>query len=921
MQRPLWASTGVKNPAYPETLYVYGLVGPDTVNTMPLATLTAAGQQGEVTGTTAADDPTADLEALAAAGIDLDDVTDKLLRDGIDAFVVPMNKLLDGIEAKREAIVTGRPAAIDADLPAALEAAIAGRIRRALDENVARRIWQRDGTLWAPAGTPEVTNRLGWLDVHEKMLEQVDALAALAAEVRADGITDVVLCGMGGSSLAPEVFRRSWPDQTLTLHVLDSTHPDQVAAVADAIDLAKTLFVISSKSGGTIETMSQFRFFHAQQPDGAHFVAVTDPGSSLAELGAEHGFRRVFENDPDIGGRYSALSYFGLVPAALIGVDVRAVLESAAGRRRATASCQQGNSGLWLGIALGELAPQRARQAHVRDRRAAVELRPLGRAARGRVDRQAGPRHPADRGRAARGRRTPTAPDRVFVHLASGDESNARRVAALREAGHPTITVRAEGPADLGRIFFFSEFATAVAGWVLEINPFDQPNVQEAKDNTSRGAEGGRCPSSTRATSTRCSVGSSRRATWRSWATCPTRTRPTRRSPACASGSSADHGVATTFGYGPRYLHSTGQFHKGGPPTGAFLQIVDEPATDVEVPGEPYTFGTLIRAQADGDLQTLRDHGLDAVARREGDPLMQLGFVGLGKMGGNMVHRIHRDSDHQVVAFDFNADAVSAAEGHGATGATSLDDLVAKLEAPRTVWLMVPAGDPTEQTVNELAGLLEAGDTIVDGGNTNWHDDVRRAAALDDAGHPLRRRRHLRRRLGARGRLLHDGRRPAESVQRLAPILDVLAPPDGWRHFGDAGAGHFVKMVHNGVEYGLMQAYAEGFELMHKAEFDIDLKEVAGLWNRGSVVRSWLCELAERAFEAEGNDLERLKGSVSDSGEGRWTIIDAIDHDVPTPVITASLYARFYSRGNGDYTHRVLAALRNQFGGHAVERS
>jgi 6-phosphogluconate dehydrogenase len=160
-----------------------------------------------------------------------------------------------------------------------------------------------------------------------------------------------------------------------------------------------------------------------------------------------------------------------------------------------------------------------------------------------------------------------------------------------------------------------------------------------------------------------------------------------------------------------------------------------------------------------------------------------------------------------------------------------------------------------------------------------------------------------------------------ESVERLAPILDVLAPPDGWRRFGDAGAGHFVKMVHNGVEYGIMQAYAEGFDLMKQSKFPIELKEVAGLWNRGSVVRSWLCELAERAFEAEGNDLEDIKGYVSDSGEGRWTIIDAIDHDVPTPVITAALYARFYSRGNGDYTNRVLAALRNQFGGHAVERS
>ncbi len=299
---------------------------------------------------------------------------------------------------------------------------------------------------------------------------------------------------------------------------------------------------------------------------------------------------------------------------------------------------------------------------------------------------------------------------------------------------------------------------------------------------------------------------------------------------------------------------------------------------------------------------------------------MQIGFVGLGKMGGNMVARILRDSDHEVVAFDYNEEAVAAAAGRGATGVSTLEDLVAGLEPPRTVWVMVPSGDPTEQTVLALAAVLEAGDTIVDGGNTKWHDDLRRAEALQvqdihyvDVGTSG----------GVWGLeigycMMVGGEE--EPVQRLAPILDVLAPPDGWRHFGGAGAGHFVKMVHNGVEYGIMQAYAEGFELMYKSRFPIELREVAGLWNRGSVVRSWLCELAERAFEEEGNDLEGLRGHVSDSGEGRWTIIDAIDHDVPTPVITASLYARFYSRGEGDFTHRMLAALRAQFGGHAVQK-
>jgi transaldolase / glucose-6-phosphate isomerase len=610
VQRPLWASTGVKNPAYPETMYVYGLVGRDTVNTMPLPTLTAAAREGEVTGETAADDPSADLAALRDAGIDLDDVTDKLLRDGIDAFMVPMNKLLDGIESKREAIVTGRPETIDADLPAALEQAVAGRLRRAQDDDVVHRIWHRDGTLWAPSGTPEVTDRLGWLDIAEKMLDCVDDLEALADEVRAAGYTDVVLCGMGGSSLAPEVFRRSWMDHVMTLHVLDSTHPDVVQATTDALDLDKTLFVISSKSGGTIETLSQFKFFHERQGDGAHYVAVTDPGTSLADLGKQHGFRRVFENDPEIGGRYSALSYFGLVPAALIGVDFRAVLETA---QEAAANCQRkdDNSGLWLGIALGELA------RNGRDKLTFVVDRPIdsiglwveqlvaestGKLGRGILPIADEPLVDPD----AYG------PDRVFLHIALGDEDNAARIAALRKAGHPTITVRADGPADLGRLFFHAEFATAVAGWVLELNPFDQPNVQEAKDNTSKAlAEGPQdlVPGSL----DKLLAGIQPPSYVAILAYLPYSEETDAAAAKLRERLVRDHGVATTFGYGPRYLHSTGQFHKGGPSVGAFIEIVDDPATDLPIPGEAYGFKTLIRAQADGDLQTLRAHGLQAV--------------------------------------------------------------------------------------------------------------------------------------------------------------------------------------------------------------------------------------------------------------------------------------------------------------------
>jgi 6-phosphogluconate dehydrogenase len=297
---------------------------------------------------------------------------------------------------------------------------------------------------------------------------------------------------------------------------------------------------------------------------------------------------------------------------------------------------------------------------------------------------------------------------------------------------------------------------------------------------------------------------------------------------------------------------------------------------------------------------------------------MQIGFVGLGRMGGNMVHRILRDSDHEVVAYDPGAAAVEAAVGVGANAAESLEDLVSKLDKPRAVWLMVPSGPITQQSVDGLIGVLDEGDTIIDGGNSKWTDSKAHAEAAGAKGIEFVD-------VGTSGGVwglevgycMMVGGGDA-AVQRLSPILDVLAPPGGWSHMGPTGSGHFVKMVHNGIEYGLMQAYGEGFEILHASEYDLDLHEIARLWGQGSVVRSWLLELTERAFEQNGNELQHIRGYVEDSGEGRWTVAEAIDKDVPAPIITLSLLARFSSRQEESYSAKVIAALRNQFGGHAV---
>jgi 6-phosphogluconate dehydrogenase len=297
---------------------------------------------------------------------------------------------------------------------------------------------------------------------------------------------------------------------------------------------------------------------------------------------------------------------------------------------------------------------------------------------------------------------------------------------------------------------------------------------------------------------------------------------------------------------------------------------------------------------------------------------MRIGFVGLGRMGANMVRRLLRDG-HEVVAYNRTPEKTKEIAGEGATAAFSIGELVDKLDKPRAVWIMVPAGDATEAQIEELLEHLEAGDTIIDGGNTNFHDDQRRQRDLAakginyvDAGTSG----------GIWGLqvgycLMVGGEK--EAVEPLEPIFISLAPEGGYLHVGGPGAGHYVKMVHNGIEYGLMQAYAEGFEIMHASDYELDLWAISELWMQGSVVRSWLLELAGRAFRANGPDLEHLKGFVADSGEGRWTVQEAIDHDVPAPIITLSLLTRFRSRQDDSYGAKVLAALRNEFGGHEVK--
>jgi glucose-6-phosphate isomerase len=481
-----------------------------------------------------------------------------------------------------------------------LQDAVNRRLAAFQRDRVVERIWQRDHTVWKPEPA-EIVDRLGWLDVARDTIARASELEAFAEEAHRDGFRSVLLLGMGGSSLGPEVIREVFGAGLLDLTVLDSTHPTQVRDTLARIDLTRTLVLVCSKSGSTIETASQAEYLWSLTPNGRQFVAITDPGSALGRMARERSFRRVFENRADIGGRYSVLSLFGMVPAALVGAPLQTLLQDAEAMaaRCGPATSPAGNPGLQLGVFLGEAAldgrdkctlilPARYRSLGWWIEQLVAES--TGKEGRGILPVEGEAlRDPSSYGQ-----------DRVFVAY-----ENEERLEPLRRAGHPLVILDDAG---LGGEFFRWEFATAVAGAVLGVQPFDQPNVQEAKDAAGvvlGGHQPEVAPLALDALLHTIDPGDYIAIN----AFIPRNTANTERLDAVRETLSARLKVAVTVGFGPRFLHSTGQLHKGGPPNGAFIEVVDAIHDDIGIPGKPYTFGDLLRAQALGDLAALLGRG------------------------------------------------------------------------------------------------------------------------------------------------------------------------------------------------------------------------------------------------------------------------------------------------------------------------
>ncbi len=654
-QRVLWASTSTKNPSYRDVLYVEEMIGPDTVNTIPPATLDAFRDHGHVRPSLTEDLESAKetMETLARVGISIDEVTDKLTEDGVRLFAEAFDKLLEAVEKNSKSQVSPRVSRQTYKLPAAL----ASPVKTSLDDwraaGKVRRLWQRDASLWT--GTDEA-NWLGWLGITEDQITHGEDLRRVAEEAKNEGFKHVLLLGMGGSSLCPEVLRMTFgkiagfPE----LHVLDSTDPSQIKAFEGKVDLAKTLFVVSSKSGTTLEPniFKQYFFERVKQVAGAEkagsrFIAITDPGSRLEQVAESDRFRHVFHGLPSIGGRYSALSNFGMVPAALMGVDTAKFLDRTEEMVEACASCVpvEENPGVVLGIILGTAARNGRDKITIITSPGISDLgawleqllaESTGKQGKGII--------PVDREEL--GPPETYGNDRIFAYVrldSAPDSAQDAKVAVLEEAGHPVVRISVADIYDLGQEFFRWEIATAVAGSIIGLNAFNQPDVEASKIATrnltaeyektgslpaegplldDRGiklfADAKNADALTKAAGKDKSLAGYVRAHLNRLGTrdyfallayIEMNPEHQQNLQEMRHALRDKKRVATCLGFGPRFLHSTGQAYKGGPNTGVFLQVTCDDAADLPVPGQKYTFGVVKAAQARGDFQVLAERG------------------------------------------------------------------------------------------------------------------------------------------------------------------------------------------------------------------------------------------------------------------------------------------------------------------------
>jgi len=649
-QRLLWASTGTKNKAYSDVLYIEELIGPDTVNTMPPATMEAFIDHGRLRMSLEEDIPGAEaaMNALAKAGISIDEITGRLVEDGVRLFAEAADQLYGAVQKKRRTVLGGKLNAMSYKLPQDLTDALKTTLDDWRKEGKARRLWAGDASLWT---NTDEAKWLGWLDVVDAELKDAARLESFAAEIKKAGFTDAVLLGMGGSSLGPEVLAQSFGSGSgfPRLHVLDSTDPNQIRHLESTIDIQRTLFIVSSKSGSTLEPniFKQYFWERAKAALGEagaaeHFIAVTDPGSSLEKTAQADRFRAVFHGVPTIGGRYSVLSDFGMVPAAASGLAVRAFLERTAAMVRSCVASAPPieNPGVVLGAILGAAARLG------RDKLTVIAspgiaalgawLEQLLAESTGKQDRGIVPVDGEPTGAPAVYRA-----DRLFAYLKlAGDQDgeHEQAVAALEAAGQPVVRITVSDKMQLGQEFFRWEMATAVAGSILGINPFDQPDVEAQKvktrELTAAYEKSGKLPPETpffTAEGIALFADPENAAALEPHATSLAAVLKAHLARVHAGDyvallayieRNAAHTealqrlrrmirdrtrAATCLGFGPRFLHSTGQAYKGGPNSGVFLQITGDDAEDLPVPGQRYTFGVVKAAQARGDFDVLAE--------------------------------------------------------------------------------------------------------------------------------------------------------------------------------------------------------------------------------------------------------------------------------------------------------------------------